>query len=190
MKNFKNVLLTPSGIESSPLITFGRFGLLGFSMTDERLNLADLKAKTPKDLLSMAEELEIENASTMRKGEIMFQILRERADEGWEISGDGVLEVLQDGFGFLRSPEANYLPGPDDIYVSPEMIRKFAMRTGDTIYGVIKSPEENERYFALTSVHLINFEPSEKARHKIAFENLTPLYPDETLEYGKLPIQQ
>ena len=150
-------------------------------MTDERLNLADLKAKTPKDLLSMAEELEIENASTMRKGEIMFQILRERADEGWEISGDGVLEVLQDGFGFLRSPEANYLPGPDDIYVSPEMIRKFAMRTGDTIYGVIKSPEENERYFALTNVHLINFEPSEKARHKIAFENLTPLYPDERL---------
>mgnify|MGYP003740450283 CR=1 FL=1 len=150
-------------------------------MTDERLNLADLKAKTPKDLLSMAEELEIENASTMRKGEIMFQILRERADEGWEISGDGVLEVLQDGFGFLRSPEANYLPGPDDIYVSPEMIRKFAMRTGDTIYGVIKSPEENERYFALINVHLINFEPSEKARHKIAFENLTPLYPDKQL---------
>ena len=150
-------------------------------MTDERLNLADLKAKTPKDLLSMAEELEIENASTMRKGEIKFQILRERADEGWEISGDGVLEVLQDGFGFLRSPEANYLPGPDDIYVSPEMIRKFAMRTGDTIYGVIKSPEENERYFGLINVHLINFEPSEKARHKIAFENLTPLYPDERL---------
>ena len=150
-------------------------------MTDERLNLADLKAKTPKDLLSMAEELEIENASTQSKDEIMFQILRERADEGWEISGDGVLEVLQDGFGFLRSPEANYLPGPDDIYVSPEMIRKFAMRTGDTIYGVIKSPEENERYFALINVHLINFEPSEKARHKIAFENLTPLYPDERL---------
>ena len=150
-------------------------------MTDERLNLADLKAKTPKDLLSMAEELEIENASTMRKGEFMIQILRERAEEGWEISDDGVLEVLQDGFGFLRSPEANYLPGPDDIYVSPEMIRKFAMRTGDTIYGVIKSPEENERYFALINVHLINFEPSEKARHKIAFENLTPLYPDERL---------
>ena len=127
-------------------------------MTDERLNLADLKAKTPKDLLSMAEELEIENASTMRKGEIMFQILRERSDEGWEISGDGVLEVLQDGFGFLRSPEANYLPGPDDIYLSPETIRKFAMRTGDTIYGVIRAPEESERYFALTSVHLINFE--------------------------------
>ena len=150
-------------------------------MSDERLNLADLKVKTPKDLLSMAEELEIENASTMRKGEIMFQILRERADDGWEISGDGVLEVLQDGFGFLRSPEANYLSGPDDIYVSPEIIRKYAMRTGDTIDGVIRAPEESERYFALTSIHLINFEPSEKARHKIAFENLTPLYPDERL---------
>ena len=150
-------------------------------MSDERLHLADLKATSPKDLLSMAEELEIENASTMRKGEIMFQVLRERADEGWEISGDGVLEVLQDGFGFLRSPEANYLPGPDDIYISPEMIRLFAMRTGDTIDGVIRAPEENERYFALTSVHLINFEDSEKARHKIAFENLTPLYPDERL---------
>ena len=150
-------------------------------MTDERLNLADLKAKTPKDLLSMAEELEIENASTMRKGEIMFQILRERSDEGWEISGDGVLEVLQDGFGFLRSPEANYLPGPDDIYVSPDTIRKFAMRTGDTIYGVIRAPEESERYFVLTSVHLINFEDPEKTRYKIAFENLTPLYPDERL---------
>ena len=99
----------------------------------ETLNLADLKAKKPKDLLSMAEEPEIENASTMRKGEMMFQILRERADEGWEISGDGVLEVLQDGFGFLRSPEANYLPGPDDIYVSPEMIRQYSLRTGDTI---------------------------------------------------------
>ena len=99
----------------------------------ETLNLADLKAKKPKDLLSMAEELEIENASTMRKGEMMFQILRERADEGWEISGDGVLEVVQDGFGFLRSPEANYLPGPDDIYVSPDMIRQYSLRTGDTI---------------------------------------------------------
>ena len=102
-------------------------------MTEERLNLSDLKAKSPADLLSMAEEWEIENASTMRKGEMMFQILRERADEGWEVSGDGVLEALQDGFVFLRSPEANYLPGPDDIYVSPEMIRKYSLRTGDTI---------------------------------------------------------
>ena len=147
----------------------------------ERLKLSDLKVKSPKDLLSMADELEIENASTMRKGEMMFQILRERADEGWEISGDGVLEVLQDGFGFLRSPEANYLPGPDDIYVSPEMIRSFSLRTGDTIDGLIKSPEDQDRYFALTNVDKINFENPEKARHKIAFDNLTPLYPDERM---------
>ena len=153
-------------------------------MNTEQLNLSDLKAKSPKDLLAMAEDLEIENASTMRKGEMMFQILRERADEGWEVSGDGVLEVLQDGFGFLRSPEANYLPGPDDIYVSPDMIRKFSLRTGDTIEGVIRAPDDNERYFALTDVSKINFGDPEKARHKIAFDNLTPLYPDErfTLE--------
>ena len=150
-------------------------------MSSTRLNLSDLKVKSPKDLLSMAEELEIENASTMRKGEIMFQILRERADEGWEIAGDGVLEVLQDGFGFLRSPEANYLPGPDDIYVSPEMIRKYSLRTGDTIEGLIKSPEYNERYFALIEAHQINFQDPDKAKHKIAFDNLTPLYPDERL---------
>uniref|UniRef100_UPI0035620F70 transcription termination factor Rho n=1 Tax=Rhodosalinus sp. TaxID=2047741 RepID=UPI0035620F70 len=148
-------------------------------MTQTRLNLADLKAKSPKDLLAMAEELEIENASTMRKGEMMFQILRERADEGWQVSGDGVLEVLQDGFGFLRSPEANYLPGPDDIYVSPDMIRQFSLRTGDTIDGGIRAPEGDERYFALVSVDKINFETPDNARHKIAFDNLTPLYPDE-----------
>jgi len=150
-------------------------------MTVETLSLATLKAKSPKSLLAMAEELEIENASTMRKGEMMFQILRERADEGWEISGDGVLELLQDGFGFLRSPMANYLPGPDDIYVSHEMIRKHSLRTGDSIDGVMKAPQEAERYFALTTVTLINFEEPEKARHKIAFDNLTPLYPDERL---------
>jgi transcription termination factor Rho len=118
----------------------------------------------------------------MRKGEMMFQILRERADEGWEISGDGVLEVLQDGFGFLRSPEANYLAGPDDIYVSPDMIRQHSLRTGDTIHGLIKAPEEAERYFALTETRKINFEAPEKAKHKIAFDNLTPLYPDERLK--------
>ncbi len=115
----------------------------------------------------------------MRKGEIMFQILRERADEGWDIAGDGVLEVLQDGFGFLRSPEANYLPGPDDIYVSNEMIRKYSLRTGDTIEGPIKAPIESERYFAMTSITQINFGDPEKAKHKIAFDNLTPLYPDQ-----------
>ena len=150
-------------------------------MSIERLSLSELKAKSPKDLLAMAEDLDIENASTMRKGEIMFQILRERADEGWEISGDGVLEVLQDGFGFLRSPEANYLAGPDDIYVSPDMIRKYSLRTGDTIEGFIKAPDENERYFALIQAEKINFEDPEKARHKIAFDNLTPLYPDKQL---------
>ena len=148
-------------------------------MSEDRLNLSDLKAHAAKDLLSMAEELEIENASTMRKGEMMFQILRERAEEGWTVFGDGVLEVLQDGFGFLRSPEANYLPGPDDIYVSPDMIRQYSLRTGDTIEGEIQQPEENESYFALTSVKQINFEDPERARHKIAFDNLTPLYPDQ-----------
>ncbi len=151
-------------------------------MTTESLNLSDLKATTPKELLAIAEDLEIENASTMRKGEIMFQILRERADEGWDISGDGVLEVLQDGFGFLRSPEANYLPGPDDIYVSNDMIRSYSLRTGDTVEGPIKAPMDNERYFAMTSITQINFGDPEKAKHKIAFDNLTPLYPDERMK--------
>ena len=150
-------------------------------MTSNRVTLADLKAKSPKDLLSMAEELEIENASTMRKGDMMFSILKERSEDGAEIPGDGVLEVLQDGFGFLRSPEANYLPGPDDIYVSPEMIRQFSLRTGDTIEGIIKAPEDTERYFGMTKVEKINFENPDRARHKVAFENLTPLYPDERL---------
>ncbi|MFT5624484.1 MAG: transcription termination factor Rho [Lentimonas sp.] len=153
----------------------------GYLHMTDRLNLADLKAQSPKSLLSLAEELEIENASTMRKGDIMFAILRERADEEWVIGGDGVLEVLQDGFGFLRSPEANYLPGPDDIYVSPDMIRQHSLRTGDTVEGVMKEPNDSERYFALITVELINFEEPEKAKHTVAFENLTPLYPDERL---------
>ena len=151
-------------------------------MSEDTLSLSDLKAKSPKDLLSVAEELEIENASTMRKGEMMFSILKERAEDGWVISGDGVLEVVQDGFGFLRSPEANYLPGPDDIYVSPDMIRKFSLRTGDTIEGVIAAPSETERYFGMTKPVRINFEEPEQARHKVAFENLTPLYPEERLK--------
>ncbi|MAQ37550.1 transcription termination factor Rho [Thioclava sediminum] len=151
-------------------------------MSDERLNLSDLKAKSPKELLALAEEWEIENASTMRKGEMMFSILKEHAEDDWVIGGDGVLEVLQDGFGFLRSTEANYLPGPDDIYVSPDMIRQHSLRTGDTVEGVIRAPGENERYFALTKVERINFEEPEKARHKVAFDNLTPLYPDERLK--------
>lgn len=147
----------------------------------ENLNLADLKANSPAELLAMAEELEIENAPSMRKGEMMFSILKERAEEGWVISGEGVLEVLQDGFGFLRAPEANYLPGPDDIYVSPDVIRQYSLRTGDTIEGVIQAPAENERYFAITKVTRINFDDPEKARHKVHFDNLTPLYPDERL---------
>ena len=151
-------------------------------MTVEHLNLADLKAKTPAELLAMAEEWEIENAPSMRKGEMMFSILKEHAEEGWEIGGDGVLEVLQDGFGFLRSTSANYLPGPDDIYVSPEMIRQFSLRTGDTIVGLIQAPRENERYFSLTKATRINFDDPEKARHKVHFDNLTPLYPDERLK--------
>jgi transcription termination factor Rho len=151
-------------------------------MTIERLNLAELKAKTPADLLAMAEEWEIENAPSMRKGEMMFSLLKEHAEEGWEIGGDGVLEVLQDGFGFLRSPSANYLPGPDDIYVSPDILRQFSLRTGDTIEGVIAAPRDNERYFCMTKVTRINFDDPEKARHKVHFDNLTPLYPDERLK--------
>jgi transcription termination factor Rho len=150
-------------------------------MTTESLSLAELKSRTPADLLTMAEELEVENASTMRKGEIMFAVLKERAEEGWEVSGDGVLEVMQDGFGFLRSPEANYLPGPDDIYMSPDLIRQHSLRTGDTVEGVIQAPRENERYFAMTKVVKVNFEDPDRARHKISFDNLTPLYPDERL---------
>ncbi|NVO22385.1 transcription termination factor Rho [Donghicola mangrovi] len=151
-------------------------------MTDERLNLSELKAKSPKALLAMAEEWEIENASNMRKGEMMFSLLKEHAEDGWVIGGEGVLEVLQDGFGFLRSPEANYLPGPDDIYVSPDMIRQYSLRTGDTVEGVIKHPNETERYFALTAVEQVNFQDPESARHKVSFDNLTPLYPDERLK--------
>ena len=151
-------------------------------MSQDRLNLAELKARSPKELVTMAEELEIENASTMRKGELMFSILRERADDEWIIGGDGVLEVLQDGFGFLRSPEANYLPGPDDIYVSPDVIRQYSLRTGDTVEGIIKEPGENETYFAITKVEKINFGDPAEAKHKVAFDNLTPLYPDERLK--------
>ena len=138
----------------------------GLEMSD-RLNLAELKSKSPKELLSMAEEMEIENASTMRKGEMMFSILKERADEDWVIGGDGVLEVLQDGFGFLRSPEANYLPGPDDIYVSPSQIRRFDLHTGDTVSGQVRPPKESERYFALLKVEAINFENPDFAKDKI-----------------------
>ena len=145
------------------------------------LSLAELKEKSPADLLSIAEELDIENASSMRKGDMMFSILKEKAEEGIEISGVGVLEVMQDGFGYLRSPESNYLPGPEDIYVSPEQLRLFSLRTGDTVEGVINSPQENERYFSLVKCTKINFVDPVKAKHKVHFDNLTPLYPDERL---------
>ncbi|SON58183.1 Transcription termination factor [Hartmannibacter diazotrophicus] len=143
------------------------------------MKLQDLKSKTPTELLTVAEELEVENASTMRKQELMFAILKQLAAQDVDIIGEGVVEVLQDGFGFLRSPDANYLPGPDDIYVSPSQIRRFSLRTGDTVEGQIRSPKEGERYFALLKVNTVNFEDPDKARHKVHFDNLTPLYPDE-----------
>ncbi|MEM1285576.1 MAG: transcription termination factor Rho [Pseudomonadota bacterium] len=145
----------------------------------EEIRLQALKTKSPTDLLALAEELEVEGASALRTQELMFAILKRYADRDVEIVGEGVLEVLQDGFGFLRSPEANYLPGPDDIYVSPTQIRKFSLRTGDTVEGIIRSPKDGERYFALVKLNTINFADPEKARHKVHFDNLTPLYPDE-----------
>ena len=145
------------------------------------MHLQELKQKSPADLLAFAEKLEIENASNLRKQDMMFAILKQLAENEVAIFGEGVLEVLQDGFGFLRSPEASYLAGPDDIYVSPGQIRRFGLRTGDTVEGEIRAPKEGERYFALVKVNKINFEKPEDARHRINFDNLTPLYPDEKL---------
>jgi transcription termination factor Rho len=145
------------------------------------MNLKDLKAKTPQELLSFAEELGVENASSLRKQELMFAILKSLAEKDVVISGEGVVEVLQDGFGFLRSPAASYLPGPDDIYVSPSQIRKFGLRTGDTVDGQIRAPKDGERYFALLKVNTINFEDPEKIRHRVNFDDLTPLYPTQKL---------
>ena len=146
------------------------------------MNLQELKKKTPAELISEAEKLEIENPSTLRKQEILFSILKKLAQKNEQITAGGVLEVLQDGFGFLRAIESNYLPGPDDIYVSPSQIRKFGLRTGDSVEGEIRAPKDAERYFALLKVSQINFETPEKARNKIAFDNLTPLYPDKLLK--------
>ena len=143
------------------------------------MKLQELKSKSPTDLLTFAESLEVENASTMRKQELMFAILKMLASQDVEIIGEGVVEVLQDGFGFLRSANANYLPGPDDIYISPSQIRRFSLKTGDTVEGPIRGPKEGERYFALLKVNTINFEDPEKIRHKVHFDNLTPLYPNE-----------
>jgi transcription termination factor Rho len=146
-----------------------------------RMSLQDLKEKSPAELLGFAEQFDIENANAMRKQDMMFAILKASAEEGLEVFGSGTLEVLQDGFGFLRSPEANYLPGPDDIYVSPSQIRRFGLRTGDTVDGGIRAPREGERYFALTKVDKVNFENPENVRHKVHFDNLTPLYPEERM---------
>ncbi|MBV9523328.1 MAG: transcription termination factor Rho [Alphaproteobacteria bacterium] len=145
------------------------------------MNLQELKKKTPAELLGFAEELQIENASSLRKQDMMFAILKQLAENEVAIYGDGVLEILQDGFGFLRSPEANYLPGPDDIYVSPSQVRRFGLRTGDTVEGQIRSPKDGERYFALLKVNSINFDEPDRIRHRINFDNLTPLYPDEKI---------
>lgn len=143
------------------------------------MNLQELKRKTPAELLEFAESLQIENASALRRQDMMFAILKQLAENDTAIFGDGVLEILQDGFGFLRSPEANYLPGPDDIYVSPSQVRRFGLRTGDTVEGQIRAPKDGERYFALLKVNKINFDDPDKIRHRINFDNLTPLYPDE-----------
>ena len=145
------------------------------------MNLQELKQKSPSDLLAYAEDLEIQNASSLRKQDMMFAILKQLAQNDIAIFGDGVLEILQDGFGFLRAPEANYLPGPDDIYVSPSQVRRFSLRTGDTVEGRIRAPKDGERYFALLKVQNVNFGPPEDVRHRINFDNLTPLYPEERM---------
>ncbi len=148
----------------------------------KEMKLQELKKKSPTELMSFAEEVDVENANTLRKQELMFAILKQLAARDVEITGIGVVEVLQDGFGFLRSPDANYLAGPDDIYVSPSQIRRFALRTGDTVEGQIRSPKDGERYFALLKVNQINFDDPDQIRHKVNFDNLTPLYPDEWLK--------
>ena len=146
------------------------------------MHLAELKAKSPTDLLSLAEELEVENASSLRKQDMMFAILKAFAENDQAIRGDGTLEILPDGFGFLRNPEANYLPGPEDIYVSPAQVRRFSLRTGDTVDGEIRAPKDGERYFALVKVDKINFEAPDAVKHRINFDNLTPLYPTSRLK--------
>ena len=158
-----------------------KFMLDDAESTERVTYLQDIKTKTPAELLALADELEVENASTLRKQDMMFAILKNLADDDVTIIGRGVLEVLADGFGFLRSPETNYLPGPDDIYVSPSLLRRFGLRTGDTVEGDIRAPKAGERYFALTKVNLANFEEVESVRNRINLDNLTPLYPVERL---------
>ena len=166
---------TSEGQEDSGALEYGE------NPNPQRMALQALKDKSPADLLAFAEQLGIENAASLRLQDMMFAVLKTLAEDGVEILGSGVIEVLQDGFGFLRSPEANYLPGPDDIYVSPLQIRRYAMRTGDTVEGPIRSPREGERYFALSKIQTINSEDPENVRHKVHFDNLTPLYPDERM---------
>ena len=150
------------------------------------MHLKELKKKTPAELVQMAEELDVEGASTLRRQDLMFAILKELADDGEEILGIGTIEVLPDGFGFLRSPEANYLAGPDDIYVSPNQVRKWGLRTGDTVEGEVRAPKDGERYFAITRLIKVNFDDPEAVRHRVNFDNLTPLYPDERLRLDTL----
>ncbi len=145
------------------------------------MHLKELKSKTPKDLLELAESLDVEGASALRKQDMMFSILKKMAEKDSYIVGDGVIEVLQDGFGFLRAPESNYLPGPDDIYISPQQIRRFGLRTGDTVEGEIRAPKEGERYFSLEKIEKVNFEDPANLKHRINFDNLTPLYPDDRI---------
>lgn len=170
--------LDDAGAAGAPILSSGQKPM---SSGQKPMDLQELKSKSPAALLAYAEGLDIENASTMRKQEIMFAILKELANQGVPILSTGVLEVLQDGFGFLRSPEENYLPGPDDIYVSPSQIKRFGMRTGDTIEGEIRAPKDTERYFALLKVNQINFENPDQVKHRINFDNLTPLYPDRKI---------
>lgn len=173
----------PSSFNLLSLATCWRqvFPLLLYEIFMQEMKLQELKSKTPVELLALAETLEVENANAMRKQELMFAILKKLALQDVEIIGEGVVEVLQDGFGFLRSADANYLPGPDDIYLSPSQIRRFSLKTGDTVEGPIRGPKEGERYFALLKINLINFEDPDKIRHKTHFDNLTPLYPNERL---------
>ena len=164
-------------LEEPPVsLSEGEAGVSGF------MNLSELKRRSPTELLEYAEELGIENASTLRKPDLVFTTLKRLAESGVPIYGEGVLEILQDGFGFLRTPDVNYLAGPDDIYVSPSQIRRFGLRTGDVVDGEVRAPKEGERYFALLRVNTINFDPPERARHRVHFDNLTPYYPTEKLK--------
>lgn len=178
--------MPPSFLKFFLKLSYSTVGTVVIQPSKFPMHLEKLKRKAPAELLAYAEELEIENASILRKQDMMFAILKRLAENEITIFGDGVLEILSDGFGFLRSPQSNYLPGPDDIYINPQQVRRFSLRTGDTVEGEIRAPKDGERYFALSKINSINFEPPERVRHRINFDNLTPLYPDRRL---KLEIQ-